>query len=336
MPVKCKFIGCDITATFGIEKRTHCSTHKTDKMKSFNKPRKCEFEDCGVVPSYALEGEKAKYCNKHKLKDMVNVIVKKCEFEDCRVVASYGFKWENFTRCKKHKLIGMKNSRNKKCEFKNCDLRASYALKGGKATRCSKHKLKDMINVNVKKCEFEGCEKGPSYAFKGEEAIRCSRHKLSKMIDVRSKKCTSCGMYVVFKRTNYLCSYCSPNASQKTKEDEIKKLLEANCLKFIHDKQFQNGCYLKYRPDFLFDCGKYFVVLECDENAHKGYEQDCEFARMNNITLGLGLPTVFIRYNPDLKGVKTEIKHQKLLETLNNYLHMDLLIDPSPVYLFYA
>lgn len=69
----------------------------------------------------------------------------------------------------------------------------------------------------------------------------------------------------------------------------------------LTDKVIPDGraseCGVYNRPDFLFDCGTHFVVLEVDENAHAGYT--CELARMVNITSTLGMSTVFVRYNPD-------------------------------------
>jgi hypothetical protein len=119
------------------------------------------------------------------------------------------------------------------------------------------------------------------------------------------------------------------------KEHKVKTLLEEKNFEFAHNKQINNDCCLKYRPDFLFDCCSYFVVLEVDENAHKDYDKDCEIVRMNNISTGLGLPTLFIRYNPDLPGVKCKKKHRILIETLNKHLNKDVLEDPTPIYLFY-
>jgi hypothetical protein len=132
-----------------------------------------------------------------------------------------------------------------------------------------------------------------------------------------------------------LCSYCSPTQRQTKKEDIVKKLLEQQNYQFVHDKQIGNGSCVKYRPDFLFDCGTYFVVLECDEYSHKHYEQICEISRMNNIFYGLGLPTLFIRYNPDLKEVSRKIKHKKLLETLEDCLYKENIPQIEPIYLFY-
>lgn len=112
--------------------------------------------------------------------------------------------------------------------------------------------------------------------------------------------CISCSLFGgVSKQNNYLCSYCNTDkpSRKKTKEERVKQLLLDNNLEFIHDKMITNVCCLKYRPDFLFDCVNYYLILECDENGHSQYEQSCEIIRMNNICIGL--PTKFIRYNPD-------------------------------------
>ena len=104
---------------------------------------------------------------------------------------------------------------------------------------------------------------------------------------------------------------------------------------FINNKQFQNDCCLKYRPDFIFDCGSYFVIVECDEDAHRQYDKECEIIRMNNISIGIGLPTKFIRYNPDKKGVPKQIKEDTLIDCVKRELEKDYLDDLQPIYLFY-
>ena len=76
--------------------------------------------------------------------------------------------------------------------------------------------------------------------------------------------------------------------------------LDISKIKYIScDKLVDNGACFKYRPDFLIDCGSHFVVLEVDENQHKGRAYGCEEVRMVNIFQSLGLSTKFIRYNPD-------------------------------------
>ena len=40
-------------------------------------------------------------------------------------------------------------------------------------------------------------------------------------------------------------------------------------------------------------------MLEVDERQHKTKTYECDFKRMCDIAQSLGLPTIFVRYNPD-------------------------------------
>lgn len=151
-----------------------------------------------------------------------------------------------------------------------------------------------------------------------------------------NRKCKECKLFYVTKKNNFLCSYCNPTTKRKkTKEEDVKNLLIENNFKFIHDKKIINDCCFKYRPDFLFDCDTYFIVLEVDEDAHDSYDKECEIIRMNNISIGLGLPCKFIRYNPDNKNFKKKEKQKKLIEILNENLYKEMLDDIEVIYLFY-
>lgn len=86
--------------------------------------------------------------------------------------------------------------------------------------------------------------------------------------------------------------------------------LDANEFEYIScDTIVEQGECFKYRPDFLIDCNTHFVVLEIDENQHKDRADECETVRMMiNIFQSLGMPTKFIRYNPDKYRVNKERK----------------------------
>jgi hypothetical protein len=56
---------------------------------------------------------------------------------------------------------------------------------------------------------------------------------------------------------------------------------------------------------------------------------------MNNISIGLGLPTKFIRYNPDKKGIRINKKEEKLLKVLKDNMNKEFVEDLEPIYLFY-
>jgi hypothetical protein len=102
-------------------------------------------------------------------------------------------------------------------------------------------------------------------------------------------------------------------------------------------------------PDFVFDCGSHIVILEVDEDQHKGYQKECEIIRMKNITQGFGgLPVFWIRYNPDdfkkdnqLVQMDELTKAQHLLDWLRVSFKRQIIqtegntVKPEVVYLFY-
>ena len=155
--------------------------------------------------------------------------------------------------------------------------------------------------------------KQPTFNFKGEKPgltinlrNHCEKHCTKDEIKFFTSTCGSCGLDDVIVDGNNLCEVCDPDVFQKykkRKQEEVLKLFQANGLgDFIgYDKSiesiYKEGCDLKTRPDFLWDCGTHFLVVEVDENKHTSYE--CDVPRMINISQALGLPTFFIRYNPD-------------------------------------
>lgn len=65
----------------------------------------------------------------------------------------------------------------------------------------------------------------------------------------------------------------------------------------VHGKTTQCNEF-KRRPDWIIDCFRYVVVIECDEHGHKSYS--CENKRMMQILSDFdNRPVVFIRFNPD-------------------------------------
>ena len=62
--------------------------------------------------------------------------------------------------------------------------------------------------------------------------------------------------------------------------------------------------------------------------------KECESICENNISIQLGLPTVFIRYNPDKKDVTLDEKLNLLKITLDYYISKPFC-DPQVKYLFY-
>ncbi len=191
---------------------------------------------------------------------------------------------------------------------------------------------KDKIKEYYKEYEKNNQDKRKEYK---KEFYKNNKDKI-KEYTKEYRKCRSCHLFQTKSKNNYLCSYCSPNSSkrQKTKELQLKNYLE-KYYQLIHNKKvnLDNSCQT-YFPDFLIDCNSFFICIECDENAHKSYNKNCELIRMNNITYSLGLPTIFLRFNPDKKGIKMKTK-QIILKSYIDYYTDKKLSDNVIEYLFY-
>jgi EsV-1-7 cysteine-rich motif len=332
----CKEQDCKTIPIYGLEKgkAIYCSKHKKENM--FNvKDKTCKEEECNIRPNYGLEKGKAIYCLKHKKENMFNVKDKKCQQDNCNTIPCYGLEKGKAIYCAEHKTDEMFDVKNKTCHHENCNTLSTYGLQQGKPTHCSQHQTNDMFNVKSKTCEEENCNTIPCFGLEKGNATHCFEHKSRKMFDVTHKSCISCGLFRVIKENDYYCNTCHPDKENKLrKEIIIKNLLIEHNFEFIHNNRFANDCSDIYRPDFLFECSTYYVILEVDEFCHK-YKQECDLIRMNNITMSLGLPTLFIRYNPDNKTVKDNEKQKKLLEVLRANLHYEFLENIDPIYLFY-
>ena len=293
---KCEISGCKISAGYGKFSATHCKIHKTDEM--------------------------ARFVSKNKM----------CQEPGCNLLASYGN--EKRIYCSIHKTKEMSyNDKSKICEL--CDNFASFGFE--KRTHCSIHKQENMIDIKHLHDKCTDCNLRASFGYDYKKPLKCATHKKDDMIDVYHKRCYNCKLFRVNNKYKF-CNFCDPDVDIEVarKEIVIKNLLHENNYKFTHNNQFSNDCKLKFRPDFLFQCSGYFLILEVDEFAHKSYENDCEIKRMNDIILGLGLPSKFIRYNPDNVKIGTQIKHETLLKCINEWLHKSLdNFDIETIYLFY-
>ena len=174
------------------------------------------------------------------------------------------------------------------------------------------------------------------------------------------------------KRENELCNndnicltYCRPNELFKEIKKYVKvkeatalayldKYVETEC-KPVDDKIIDASC-VKRRPDRLYDCGFYYLIVEIDEFQHKSYNSGCvydkdtqEKRRMIQIheALSLGqIPCVFLRFNPDnfkVNGKEEKLNMNKRLEILTKWVKYSLnlkeeIFDKSQIlvkYLFY-
>jgi hypothetical protein len=149
----------------------------------------------------------------------------------------------------------------------------------------------------------------------------------------------------------------------KYKEDCMHDALTANGFHFIRDAIPDGAlvCGVRKRPDFQL-LGEYATaVLEVDENQHArnfmrpssaapqpgpeaplpsststtGYSCDCELARMIALHGAFGLPTIFIRFNPDKyvdsEGKTVSASREHVFRCLDYLEHIMERINSAPV-----
>jgi hypothetical protein len=166
-----------------------------------------------------------------------------------------------------------------------------------------------MISLPSKRCQAGRCRELGTHLEPSRKRRFCETHAPEGSTDFVQRLCAACGLTEVLGPEGR-CAACDPvrrAAYLKAKELEVKAWLDAAGIRYdSHDRMVDGGACIKYRPDFLIyvNGGVYALVLEVDERQHGHYE--CELVRMLNIAQALGVPTVFLRFNPDgyepLKG----------------------------------
>jgi hypothetical protein len=167
--------------------------------------------------------------------------------------------------------------------------------------------------------------------------------------------CKCCPNCLLFQTNGRLCSYCKPQKNnklyQKTKEYKVVEYMRNNIDKdFVHNKSVGSDCTKNDRentnghlyPDLRWDCVWFHLILEVDEFQHRGAEYKCDERRMVEILSKLGMPCVFIRYNPDSKESNLEVLENKIKSYLeeeynngNSKLQFDPFIPLITEYLYY-
>ena len=330
----CKEPSCNIRPSFnkaGETKGLYCNQHKLPGMICVT-VKTCKEPSCNKQPSFNKIGKtKGLYCNQHKLPGMVNVKDKTCKELGCNTRPTYNKIGETKRLyCNQHKLPGMIDVKNKTCQEPGCSTQPSYGIPGHPPTYCAQHsKNKEGIIKNPRSiCNNNKCRELALYGL--STPLHCEDHKEKKELNLVERKCVNCELFDVLDK-NKKCMDCDPTnfkVKRLYKQNKIKHLLDAKGFKYTQsDITIDNAKCGKERPDFLFDCKTHQLILEVDENQHRERACECEQTRMVNITNSLGMPTVFLRYNPDdykvkNKKVKTSDKqrHETLIRWLKYYM----------------
>jgi hypothetical protein len=340
---RCSMLGCKKQPSFGPEggKAIHCAAHKgADEVDVINK--RCLAPGCRKQPSFGVEGGSAVHCVEHKRADEVDVINKRCLAPGCRKQPSFGPEGGKAIHCAAHKGADEVDVINKRCLAPGCRKRPSFGVEGGLAVHCAEHKQAGEVNVVSRLCALSGCHKFPSFGPKGGPATYCAAHKSESDVDVYHERCPVCGLFIT---NGKICAICNPDAYKKTKEGTVVTYLRAQtgleC--FVHNKTVDVSCD-RSRPDIRYDCGTHVVIVEIDENQHKARAYDeCELPRMANLVAAIGMPTRFIRFNPDsfmsFTGNRLTIPLEHRLSTLASEIRRAVRNQPTEfvnvTYLYY-
>lgn len=178
-------------------------------------------------------------------------------------------------------------------------------------------------------CYFDDCQTHASYNYEGSiGAVFCQKHILNGMVNIYAKKCITCPTQARNKNYEGYCLRCyilqgnEVVRNYKTKELAVVDFILDNFKDYdwVLDKRVKG---VNRRPDLLLDLGHQILVVEVDENCHKGKRYNCENKRIceilealkdendqecieyldennekQNYKLGIR-PIIVIRFNPD-------------------------------------
>jgi hypothetical protein len=105
-----------------------------------------------------------------------------------------------------------------------------------------------------------------------------------------------------------------------TKEIRVRNAINENFEGFIHDKPLYTGqcdCTMRRRIDHRKLIDATLLCIETDEYAHKGYDPKDEELRYDDLFMVHSGKWIFIRFNPDGKGVDMVDKLNRLIEEIH-------------------
>ncbi len=283
-------------------KGLYCSEHKLAGMKDV-KHKWCVHPGCSTRPNFDFPGGKGQYCAAHKLDKMKDVTTKRCAYPGCsKLNPSFDNLDGNGLYCADHKIAGMKDVKHKQCLHPDCTTRSWYGPPGYTPTHCAQHRAPGMIRRPNARCAV--C-KEPAIYGTNFTPRHCEAHREPEETNLVERPCVSCNLLYVLD-TNGHCENCDPESFKVARLQKQTALMSAlDYRKDIPtpastDRTVDGGACGKERPDRIYDLGDKILVLECDEHQHMDRPCLCEQTRMVNIAQSFGgLPTYFLRWNPD-------------------------------------
>ena len=304
----CDFPTCGTRPTYGVSGQKHatrCAVHRDDIMVDV-KSRRCAFVGCGAVqPGYGNPGGKSgSHCFAHKTRTMVLVRHLGCkQSKECMRKPYYAEPDEASAKmCGVHRSKTMVSIESKRCQTPKCKRDAEFGkTEVNRAQFCIDHKPDGYVDVYAaRRCEHAGCTADWDLTYETTEgAVKqhkaCLAHAPAGYEEEIKRFCKYCD---VREDVEFVCASCKLRMHKK-EHAVVRHLRRTIKLPFKYDESPGFECTRK-RPDIRFEMPTHDVIVEVDENQHRGYAESCECARIAEIVGAIGgKAVVFIRYNPD-------------------------------------
>jgi hypothetical protein len=188
-----------------------------------------------------------------------------------------------------------------RCEY-DCNTRASYGIPGSRPSACAKHKTEGMCKRPLLRCIADDCKEKAFYGTYYPQ--HCEEHREESEQNLCLRKCKNCSNIEICNDEGLCFEYCINSdlfrRSKHHKELRVENLLRREIQEqpYACDKIIDSACNKK-RPDLIYDCETHHLVVDIDEHQHDSYDRACEIIRMIEICQAVGMPVIFIRYNPD-------------------------------------
>lgn len=159
--------------------------------------------------------------------------------------------------------------------------------------------------------------------------------------------CGQCDLCPTCKNCNtggIICEYCNTPECDKLRENSkegvvVKFLRENLSVSFLHNKEISHEITGKrYRPDILINGEHCNIIVEVDENQHRGGGYKCDHRRMYDIIAEIG-PTIFIRYNPDHEASDIHVLLKMINIVMDNITECETMMNEhclGIIYLYYS
>ena len=272
---------------------------------------------CSIEGCQTLARTKGGECKKHGGGP-------RCVEERCKTAAVDGS-----DRCKRH-------GGGPRCVEEGCKTAAEppadKCKRHGGGHRCVIEGCKSSAKLPTNKCKkhgggarcvVEGCTKSAS-----QPSDKCVAHgggarcpNCIDWIDSRSGKSKYDGYCATCFKEKFPNDDRSKVKHEHRKEIRVRNAINENFEGFIHDSTlYTNACDCTHRRriDHRKLIGNTILAIETDEFAHSKYDERDEEIRYDDLYMIHSGKWIFIRFNPDGKGVDMSDKLDKLVQTIQD------------------